>query len=75
MYCLLPSAIISLKAVSSSATTPYAGKYPYDRDGGGFVFCGLTTMASSVPYCPEHHDLCYTPRVPKSLAVPSSLAA
>jgi len=52
-----------------------ACKYPYDRDGGGFVFCGLTTMASSVPYCPEHHDLCYTPRVPKSLAVPSSLAA
>ncbi len=48
-------------------------RYPYgDSD---FRFCGLTTMASSLSYCPEHHALCYSASVPRSLAVPSSLAA
>jgi hypothetical protein len=48
-------------------------RYPYgDRD---FRFCGLTRMASSLPYCQPHYDLCNNPSVPRSLSLPSSLAA
>ena len=47
-------------------------RYVYG-DSGGYLFCGLTTLASSISYCPEHYDLCTTPRAP--LVLPSSLAA
>jgi hypothetical protein len=53
---------------------PYDGcRYPYgDRD---YKFCGLMRMASSLPYCQPHYDLCHNPRIPRGLTVPSSLAA
>jgi hypothetical protein len=48
-------------------------RYPYgDSD---YKFCGLSRMASSVPYCEPHYRLCNTPRIPRGLTVPSSLAA
>ena len=48
-------------------------RYPYgERD---YKFCGLTRMASSVPYCGPHMAITYNPSIPKSLTVPSSLAA
>jgi hypothetical protein len=49
-------------------------KWPYG-DRGTYRFCGLTTMASSMPYCGPHSAIAYDPRVPKGLTMPSSLAA
>lgn len=53
---------------------PSGCRYPSGSDGAIHLFCG-NPKAPTGPYCQPHADLAYLDKVPRSLAVPSSMAA